>query len=138
MTPWKWQINSEEVNESEIEWLMEEIATPNQKLENEGKENGHVAGKAVKSETLPSLHVDDLDSEDEVLTVPEVKIHSAKTFQSSGSHRSVPQQKADDRAVLLNGGKNSKGNSAFGQRKLQNLTNTSSFHDDSDEDLLNV
>ncbi|KAL8185996.1 UNVERIFIED_CONTAM: hypothetical protein K2H54_061273 [Gekko kuhli] len=132
------KINTEEVNESEIEWLMEEIAAPNQKLDNGGKENGYVTSKAVKSETLPSLHVDDMDSEDEVLTVPEVKIHSAKTFQSRGSHRSVPHQKAGDEADLLNGGKNSKGSSAFGQRKLRNLTNTASFHDDSDEDLLNV
>lgn len=117
---------------------MEEIAAPNQKLGNEGKENGHVTSKAVTSDALPSLHVDDMDSEDEVLTVPEVKIHSAKTFQSRGSHRGVPHQKAGGQAALLNGGKKSKGSSAFGQRKLRNLTNTASFHDDSDEDLLNV
>ncbi|XP_054826091.1 cation-independent mannose-6-phosphate receptor [Eublepharis macularius] len=132
------KINTEEVNESEIEWLMEEIASPNQKLENEGKENGHVPSKAVKTDTLPSLHVDDMDSEDEVLTIPEVKIHSAKAFQSKGSHRSTHHQRAGDHAVVLNGGKKSKGSSTFGQQKLQNSTNTASFHDDSDEDLLNI
>uniref|UniRef100_A0A8D2Q893 Insulin like growth factor 2 receptor n=1 Tax=Varanus komodoensis TaxID=61221 RepID=A0A8D2Q893_VARKO len=138
------KINTEEVNETETEWLMEEIAAPNQKLGNGGQENGHITSKAVKSNALTSLHADDLDSEDEVLTIPEVKFHSARDFQLRGSDTSRPAQNkafndsSSDKAGLLNGRKNSKGSFAFGQRKLQNSMNTAPFHDDSDEDLLNV
>uniref|UniRef100_A0A6J0UVP4 Cation-independent mannose-6-phosphate receptor isoform X1 n=1 Tax=Pogona vitticeps TaxID=103695 RepID=A0A6J0UVP4_9SAUR len=135
------KINTEEVNENETEWLMEEIAAPTQKSENEGQENGHITSKTVRSEALTSLHVDDMDSEDEVLTIPEVKIHSARDVHSRGLDTSRPphnkalNHSSGDKARLLNG---SKGSTAFGQRKAQNSTNTVSFHDDSDEDLLNV
>lgn len=123
---------------------MEEISAPNHKSENEGQENGHITSKAVRSEALTSLHVDDMDSEDEVLTIPEVKIHSARDVHSRGLDTSRPHHNkalhpsSGDKARLLNGSKNSKGSSTFGQRKVQNSTNTVSFHDDSDEDLLNV
>ncbi|XP_062980546.1 cation-independent mannose-6-phosphate receptor [Elgaria multicarinata webbii] len=139
------KINTEEVNEAETEWLMEEVAAPNQKLGNEGQENGHITSKAVKPSALTSFHIDDVDSEDEVLTIPEVKIHSARGAQTRGSDTSQPPHSkalnlsSSDKAGLLNGSKNSKGRIAFGQRKLQNsMNNTASFHDDSDEDLLNV
>lgn len=138
------KINTEEVNENEMEWLMEEVDAPGQRLGNEGQGNGHIPSKAVKAETLPSLHVDEMDSEDEVLTVPEVKIHSTRAMHARGSETKRPTDKkahnlpSNDAAGLLNGRKNSKGTTSFGQRKLKNLVNTASFHDDSDEDLLNV
>nr|XP_060609655.1 cation-independent mannose-6-phosphate receptor [Anolis sagrei ordinatus] len=138
------KINTEEVNENETEWLMEEVAAPNQKSGNDGQGNGHIASKAVKSDALTSLQVDDMDSEDEVLTIPEVKIHSARDIQSRGLGTTRPPYSkplhltSNDKANLLNNSKKSKGSTAFGQQKLQNSTNTASFHDDSDEDLLNV
>ncbi|XP_034964504.2 cation-independent mannose-6-phosphate receptor isoform X1 [Zootoca vivipara] len=133
------KISTEELNENEMEWLMEEVAAPNQKSGNEGHENGHITSKVVKSDALTSLHVDDMDSEDEVLTIPEVKIHSARGVQSSRLHHDkILNLPSNDKPGLLNGNKNSKGSTAFGQRKLQNSVKTASFHDDSDEDLLNV
>ncbi|XP_061480276.1 cation-independent mannose-6-phosphate receptor isoform X2 [Rhineura floridana] len=138
------KINTEEVNDNEMEWLMEEIAAPNQKSGNERQENGHITSKVVKSDALTSLQVDDMDSEDEVLTIPEVAIHSARDVQPRVPDPSRPQHNkalhlpSSDKAGLLNGNKSSKGNTAFGQRKLQNSVKTASFHDDSDEDLLNV
>uniref|UniRef100_A0A8C8S5J2 Insulin like growth factor 2 receptor n=1 Tax=Pelusios castaneus TaxID=367368 RepID=A0A8C8S5J2_9SAUR len=139
------KINTEEeVNENETEWLMEEIAAPNQRPGKGGQENGHVTTTSVKSEALTSLHVDDLDSEDEVLTVPDVKVHSARGVQSKGSDKNRHQQKkpfsvvSDAKTNFLNGGKESKAKLNPSQRKIQSSTNTVSFHDDSDEDLLNV
>uniref|UniRef100_A0A8C0J8H0 Insulin like growth factor 2 receptor n=1 Tax=Chelonoidis abingdonii TaxID=106734 RepID=A0A8C0J8H0_CHEAB len=139
------KINTEEeANENETEWLMEEIAAPNQRPGKGGQENGHITTTSVKSEALTSLHVDDLDSEDEVLTVPDVKIHSARGVQSRGSDQNKHQQKKpfslgnNAKTNLLNGGKDRKTEPNPGQQKTQNSTNTLSFHDDSDEDLLNV
>ncbi|CAM5101789.1 unnamed protein product [Eretmochelys imbricata] len=139
------KINTEEeANENETEWLMEEIAAPNQRPGKGGQENGHITTTSVKSEALTSLHVDDLDSEDEVLTIPDVKIQSARGVQSRGSDQNRHQQKkpvslgSDAKTNLLNGGKERKAKPNPGQWKTQNSTNTLSFHDDSDEDLLNV
>uniref|UniRef100_A0A8B9Q7D4 Insulin like growth factor 2 receptor n=1 Tax=Apteryx owenii TaxID=8824 RepID=A0A8B9Q7D4_APTOW len=128
------QINSEEeANEHETEWLMEEIAAPNQRIAKGGQENGHITTKSVTSEAFTSLHVDDLDSEDEVLTIPDVKIQSGR-----GLHKSKHPQKKTPSLDLLNGGKDRKAKAKPGQQQAQNSTNTVSFHDDSDEDLLNV
>ncbi|XP_062428306.1 cation-independent mannose-6-phosphate receptor isoform X2 [Rhea pennata] len=128
------KINSEEeANEHETEWLMEEIAAPNQRTAKGGQENGHVTAKSVTSEAFTSLHVDDLDSEDEVLTIPDVKIQSGR-----GLDKSKRPQKKTPHLDLLNGGKDKKVKAKPGQQQAQNSTNTLSFHDDSDEDLLNV
>lgn len=115
---------------------MEEVAAPNQRTTKGRQENGHISTKPVTSEAFTSLHVDDLDSEDEVLTIPDVKIQSGRGLDK-GKH---PQKKppgfgSDDKACLLNGGKERK---AKPKQQAQNSTNTVSFHDDSDEDLLNV
>uniref|UniRef100_A0A8D0GH90 Insulin like growth factor 2 receptor n=1 Tax=Sphenodon punctatus TaxID=8508 RepID=A0A8D0GH90_SPHPU len=135
------KINSEEANENETEWLMEEIAAPNPRPGKEGQENGHIT-KSVKSKAFTSLHVDDLDSEDEVLTIPDVKIQLARGTQSRGQEKGrqkkLPSHESEDQAGLLNGGKANKGMPRPGQQKTQNSMNTESFHDDSDEDLLNV
>ncbi|XP_007444842.1 cation-independent mannose-6-phosphate receptor-like, partial [Python bivittatus] len=139
------KINTEEVNENETEWLMEEVAVPNHSSGNEAHINGHITRKAVKSDTLMSLRVDDMDSEDEVLTIPEVKIHSAKDVDSRGLsstsrpyHNKAHSLSSSGKTGLPNGRKNSKTSPAFAQEDLQNSMNTASFHDDSDEDLLNV
>lgn len=134
------QINSEEeANENETEWLMEEVAAPNQRTAKGGQENGHITTKSVTSEAFTSLHVDDLDSEDEVLTIPDVKIQTGKGLDKSKHlQKKPPSLGSDDKAYLLNGGKERKAKAKPGQQQAQNSTNTVSFHDDSDEDLLNV
>lgn len=122
---------------------MEEIAAPNQKPGKGGQENGHIT-KSVTSDAFTSLHVDDMDSEDEVLTIPDVKVHSARGPQSRGSDKNRHQQKKppshgrDDKASLLNGGKESKTAAKLPSHQTQDSLNSVSFHDDSDEDLLNV
>ncbi|XP_014402424.1 PREDICTED: cation-independent mannose-6-phosphate receptor, partial [Myotis brandtii] len=68
----------EEVDENETEWLMEEIQAPAPRPGKDGQENGHVTTKPVEAATLASLHGDDQDSEDEVLTIPEVRVHSGR------------------------------------------------------------
>lgn len=134
------QINSEEeeTNENETEWLMEEIAAPNQRTA-KGVQNGHVTTKSVTSEAFTSLRVDDLDSEDEVLTIPDVKIQTGRGLdKSKHPQKKPPSFGSDDKAYLLNGGRERKTKAKSGQQQAQNSTNTASFHDDSDEDLLNV
>lgn len=134
------QINSEEeANENETEWLMEEVAAPNPRTAKGGQENGHIATKSVTSGAFTSLHVDDLDSEDEVLTIPDVKIETGRGLDRS-KH---PQKKlhnfgSDNKSYLLNGRKERRAIAKPGQQQAQNSTNTASFHDDSDEDLLNI
>uniref|UniRef100_A0A8C4YSS2 Insulin like growth factor 2 receptor n=1 Tax=Gopherus evgoodei TaxID=1825980 RepID=A0A8C4YSS2_9SAUR len=121
------KINTEEeANENETEWLMEEIAASNQRPGKGGQENGHITTTSVKSEALTSLHVDDLDSEDEVLTVPDVKIHSTRGVQSRGSDQNRHQQRSHLALEVMP------------RPTYTEFTNTLSFHDDSDEDLLNV
>lgn len=124
---------------------MEEVATPNHSLGNEAHINGHVARKAAISDTLMSLPVDDMDSEDEVLTIPEVKIHSARDVDSRGLsstrrpyHNKAQKPSGSGKTALPNGRKNSQTSPAFGQEEMQNSMNIASYHDDSDEDLLNV
>lgn len=134
------QINSEEeANENETEWLMEEVAAPNPRMAKGGQENGHIATKSVTSEALTSLHVDDLDSEDEVLTIPDVKIQTGRGLDKSKHPQKKPHSLgSDNKSYLLNGGKERKAIAKPGQQQAQNSTNTVSFHDDSDEDLLNI
>uniref|UniRef100_A0A8C5X5U1 Insulin like growth factor 2 receptor n=1 Tax=Malurus cyaneus samueli TaxID=2593467 RepID=A0A8C5X5U1_9PASS len=133
------QINSEEeANENETEWLMEEVAAPNPRTAKGGQENGHIATKSVTSEALTSLHVDDLDSEDEVLTIPDVKIQTGRGLDKSKHPQKKPHSLGSDKSYLLNGGKERKAITKPGQQQAQNFTNTVSFHDDSDEDLLNI
>lgn len=118
---------------------MEEIAAPNQRTAKGGQENGHITTKSVTSEAFTSLHVDDLDSEDEVLTIPDVKIQTGRGLDKSKHSQKKPLSLgSDDKAYLLNGGKERKAKAKPGQQQAQNSTNTVSFHDDSDEDLLNV
>uniref|UniRef100_A0A8C5X5C4 Insulin like growth factor 2 receptor n=1 Tax=Malurus cyaneus samueli TaxID=2593467 RepID=A0A8C5X5C4_9PASS len=133
------KINSEEeANENETEWLMEEVAAPNPRTAKGGQENGHIATKSVTSEALTSLHVDDLDSEDEVLTIPDVKIQTGRGLDKSKHPQKKPHSLGSDKSYLLNGGKERKAITKPGQQQAQNFTNTVSFHDDSDEDLLNI
>ncbi|XP_012590642.1 PREDICTED: cation-independent mannose-6-phosphate receptor [Condylura cristata] len=76
----------EEADENETEWLMEEVQVPAPRPAKDGQENGHVAATAATAEALTSLRGDDQDSEDEVLTVPEVKVHSGRGAGAESLH----------------------------------------------------
>ncbi|KAK2501049.1 hypothetical protein MC885_011037 [Smutsia gigantea] len=133
----------DEVDENETEWLMEEIPLPTPSPGKEGQENGHITMKSVKAEALTSLHGDDQDSEDEVLTIPEVKVHSGRGTRVDSVHPTrTPQRKtlrarADDRVGLVTGTKTRRGHRSA-QPKAGAPGSLESFHDDSDEDLLHV
>ncbi|KAM4042759.1 cation-independent mannose-6-phosphate receptor [Anomaloglossus baeobatrachus] len=129
------KINTEEEVDNETEWLMEEVSVSHGKPH---QANGHV--RSVKPGAFTSLHVDDLDSEDEVLTVPEVRIQSARNKQRN-ANRSVGQYASgsDENLIgIANGGREQTGKSRSVERKKEDKLPVASFHDDSDEDMLNV
>ncbi|XP_045356158.1 cation-independent mannose-6-phosphate receptor [Leopardus geoffroyi] len=133
----------EEADENETEWLMEEIqVTP--RPGKEGQENGHITTKSVKAEALTSLHGDDQDSEDEVLTIPEVKVQAGRgTGAASVQHGRNAQRKglresADGAGVLVRGDRARRGRPRPAQQKPAQPGSLASFHDDSDEDLLHI
>ncbi|XP_023555112.1 cation-independent mannose-6-phosphate receptor [Octodon degus] len=134
----------EEADENETEWLMEEIQMPPSRLGKEGQENGHITTKSVKADALTALHGDDQDSEDEVLTVPEVKVHLGRGARADNSHpvrnlqRKALWEREDDRVGLVPGENTRKGKPRSGQQKTVASSKQVSFHDDSDEDLLHI
>ncbi|XP_053447080.1 cation-independent mannose-6-phosphate receptor [Nycticebus coucang] len=138
----------EETDENETEWLMEEIQLPTPRPGKDGQENGHLTTKSVKAEALSSLHGDDQDSEDEVLTIPEVKVHSGRGAGAENSHLASNAQRkdpgewvddrADDRAGLIKGEKARRGKPKSAQQTATAPAKLVSFHDDSDEDLLHI
>ena len=107
------QVNKEEeADENETEWLMEEIQPPAPRPGKEGQENGHVAAKSVRAaDALSALHGDEQDSEDEVLTLPEVKVRPpGRAPGAEGGpplrplpRKAPPQLRADDRVGLVRG-----------------------------------
>lgn len=129
----------EEADENETEWLMEEIQLPTPRPGKEAQENGHITTKSVKAEALSSLRGDDQDSEDEVLTIPEVKVHPGRGPGDEGAHpmrppqRQVLRERADDRVGLVLEEPARRGRPRAAHNKAVN-----SFHDDSDEDLLHI
>lgn len=136
------QVNKEEeVDENETEWLMEEVQAPAPRPAKDGQENGHVTTKPVEAAALASLHGDDQDSEDEVLTIPEVRVHSGRGTGAAGTHpmRNPPRKTLrDTRVGLVGGGKARRGLPRAAVPRLGPPGGLRSFHDDSDEDLLNI
>lgn len=134
----------EEADENETEWLMEEIQVPTPRPGKEGQENGHITTKSVKADALTSLHGDDQDSEDEVLTIPEVKVQAGRgTGAASAQHGRSAQRKglresADGAGVLVRGDRARRGRPGPAQQKPAHPGSLASFHDDSDEDLLHI
>ncbi|KAI4887672.1 hypothetical protein NFI96_014869 [Prochilodus magdalenae] len=128
------KVNTDEDGcEDEMEWLMEEVETPTRGLQ----ENGHVTTKPVSAEALRSFSLDEQDSEDEVLTVPGVRIHSGRASGLSSSSRLQAARRraeSDEDLVGLLEDTGSKGtkSGAKHQRKAQ------PDPEDSDEDLLRV
>lgn len=89
----------EEGGEEEMEWLMEEMEPPpttassssHRGRSNHG--NGHITTKPVNTDGLRSFTLDeqdDDDSEDEVLSVPGVRVVKA----SAAAHRPAAQRSA--------------------------------------------
>lgn len=86
----------EEGGEEEMEWLMEELeAPPTSSSSQRGKSNhsnGHITTKSVNTDGLRSFSLDeqDDDSEDEVLSVPGVRVvKSSGLPKRSVAHRSA-------------------------------------------------
>ncbi|XP_063079301.1 cation-independent mannose-6-phosphate receptor [Engraulis encrasicolus] len=143
--------------EDEMEWLMEELESPGKASDHQ---NGHVTTRADALRALP-LDEGDSEEEDEVLTLPGVRIHSA----SSSSSASRPKPRArplpmpallreesdedlvglledqerrhhhhqrNSKAKTRSGGGGGGGSRQAQRSRLEQLT------DDSDEDLLKV
>uniref|UniRef100_A0A8C9W683 Insulin-like growth factor 2 receptor n=1 Tax=Scleropages formosus TaxID=113540 RepID=A0A8C9W683_SCLFO len=93
----------------------------------ETQENGHITTRPVHADALSSLPLDEQDSEDEVLTVPGVRVH-APTGQDS-----------DEDLVGLLEANERKGRTKRKEKlRRKRAPAPGSFHDDSDEDLLKV
>lgn len=127
------QVNTDENGcEDEMEWLMEEVEAPARGLQ----ENGHVTTKPVSADALRSFSLDEQDSEDEVLTVPGVRIHSGRALApSSRLQASRLRAESDEDLVGLledTGSRSTSKSGAKHQRKAQ------PDPEDSDEDLLRV
>ncbi|XP_060687644.1 cation-independent mannose-6-phosphate receptor isoform X3 [Hemiscyllium ocellatum] len=140
----------EDGDENETEWLMEEISSSEngQKPAKEYQQNGlnHVT-KAVNADVFGSFPLDDQDSEDEVLTVPQVKIRSTRTGEPKirgNQKQRHPQNKhfhdeSDEDLLGLNNEKKETKGKLKPQMKQNRPANDSTnitFHDDSDEDML--
>lgn len=88
----------EEGGEEEMEWLMEELEAPlttSSASSHRGRSihgNGHIKTKPVNTDGLRSFSLDDQDddSEDEVLSVPGVRVVKSSGLASrSAAHRSA-------------------------------------------------
>lgn len=123
---------------------MEEIQQPNPRLVKDGQENGHITTKTMKAEAITSLRGDDQDSEDEVLTIPEVKIHSGRAAEGESPQPlrnpqlKVLKEREDGRMGLVQGEMIRRVKPRPGQHKSPTSAKLVSFHDDSDEDLLHI
>lgn len=113
--------------EDEMEWLMEETGTPTR----EPQENGHITTKPVRADALRSFSLDEQDSEDEVLTVPGVRMAPS----SSRLKSALLKAESDEDLVGLLVDTRSKDKSRYGDK---NQTRAQLDPDDSDEDLLKV
>lgn len=116
----------EEMDENETEWLMEEIQVTTPRPTKDGPENGHVTAKSVTAEALSSLRSEDPDSEDEVLAIPDVKVHTVPSVRGAAAGaeagptpRMVPAEKVR-------------------RARPRTAHPAAAFHDDSDEDLLHI
>lgn len=86
----------EDAGEEEMEWLMEELeAPPTSSSSQRGRShlgNGHITTKPVNADGLRSFTLDDQedDSEDEVLSVPGVRVVKPPgASRNAAAHRSV-------------------------------------------------
>ncbi|XP_044024917.1 cation-independent mannose-6-phosphate receptor isoform X2 [Siniperca chuatsi] len=144
----------EEGGEEEMEWLMEELEAPptssslssHRGSSNHG--NGHIKTKPVNTDGLRTFSLDDQedeDSEDEVLSVPGVRVvKSSGVSRHSAAHRSafLQEESDEDLVGLLDESerkrKSSKPRSSGPNHGNNTAANRKRDEDDSDEDLLRV
>ncbi|XP_061560975.1 cation-independent mannose-6-phosphate receptor isoform X1 [Phycodurus eques] len=141
----------EDAGEDEMEWLMEEMEAPATAASSlsfsasqrgrDNHSNGHIKTKPVNTDGLRSFSLDeqDDDSEDEVLSVPGVRV-----VKSSSAHRSVflREESDEDLVGLLDEPerkrKSGRARSAGDRRNNNAAPKPKREDDDSDEDLLRV
>lgn len=143
----------EEGGEEEMEWLMEELEAPlttSSSSSHRGRSihgNGHIKTKPVNTDGLRSFSLDDQDddSEDEVLSVPGVRVVKSSGLASrSAAHRSAFLQEESDEdlvGLLDESDRKRKGSKLrpLGPNHANNTeANRKPDEDDSDEDLLRV
>ncbi|KAK9531251.1 hypothetical protein VZT92_010686 [Zoarces viviparus] len=147
----------EEGGEEEMEWLMEELEAPptssSSSSSHRGRSNlgnGHIKTKSVNTDGLHSFSLDeqdddDDDSEDEVLSVPGVRVvKSSGISRHSAAHRSpfLQEESDEDLVGLLDESdrkrKSSKPRSSGLNTGNNTAANRKRDEDDSDEDLLRV
>ncbi|KAI9547306.1 hypothetical protein NQZ68_018529 [Dissostichus eleginoides] len=143
----------EEVGEEEMEWLMEELEGPpsSSSSSQRGKSshgNGHIKTKPVNTDGLRSFSLDeqddDDDSEDEVLSVPGVRVKSSALSRVSAASRSpfLQEESDEDLVGLLEDEdrkrKSSKPHSSGVNHGTNTAANRKRDDEDSDEDLLRV
>ncbi|XP_077950092.1 cation-independent mannose-6-phosphate receptor isoform X1 [Gasterosteus aculeatus] len=141
----------EEGGEEEMEWLMEELeATPSSS--HRGKKNhgnGHITTKPVNADGLRSFSLDEQndedDSEDEVLSVPGVRVvKSSGNSRRSSAHRGpfLQEESDEDLVGLLDESERKRQGRKPRSAGLNNGNGTAANRkrdeDDSDEDLLRV
>ncbi|XP_050994418.1 LOW QUALITY PROTEIN: cation-independent mannose-6-phosphate receptor [Labeo rohita] len=125
------RVNTDEDGcEDEMEWLMEETGTPTR----EPQENGHITTKPVSADALRSFSLDEQDSEDEVLTVPGVRI-APSSSTSSRLQSALLKAESDEDLVGLLVDTRSRNKTRYSDR---NQRKPQPDPDDSDEDLLKV
>ncbi|XP_034555992.1 cation-independent mannose-6-phosphate receptor [Notolabrus celidotus] len=144
----------EEGGDEEMEWLMEELEAPpssSSSSSHRGKSNhgnGHIKTKTVNTDGLRSFSLDeqdDDDSEDEVLSVPGVRVlKSSGLSRPSTVHRSafLQEESDEDLVGLLEESDRKRKSSKPRPSGLNQANNTAANRkrdeDDSDEDLLRV
>ncbi|XP_076612208.1 cation-independent mannose-6-phosphate receptor [Chaetodon auriga] len=140
----------EEGGEEEMEWLMEELEAPPASSSSSSQRgrshhgNGHITTKRVNTDGLRSFSLEDQDddSEDEVLSVPGVRVvKSSGLSRQSTAHRSAfLQEESDEDLVGLLEESDRKRKSGRPRSSGLNSTaaNRKRDEDDSDEDLLRV
>ncbi|KAI2652218.1 Cation-independent mannose-6-phosphate receptor [Labeo rohita] len=125
------RVNTDEDGcEDEMEWLMEETGTPTR----EPQENGHITTKPVSADALRSFSLDEQDSEDEVLTVPGVRI-APSSSTSSRLQSALLKAESDEDLVGLLVDTRSRNKTRYSDR---NQRKPQPDPDDSDEDLLKL
>ncbi|KAM4632802.1 LOW QUALITY PROTEIN: cation-independent mannose-6-phosphate receptor [Polymixia lowei] len=154
----------EEGGEEEMEGLMEELEAPPTSSSRRGKSNhgnGHITTKPVNTDGLRSFSLDEQeedDSEDEVLSVPGVRVVKSSgpprstargapiSLRSSGFRSAFLQEESDEDLVgLLDESDKTRKSRGGGRPRLAVLersnntaANRKRDEDDSDEDLLRV
>ncbi|KAJ8396207.1 hypothetical protein AAFF_G00020740 [Aldrovandia affinis] len=137
------KVNTEEEGgEEEMEWLMEEIEPPDSSTHfarKEAQENGHITTKPVNADALRSFPLDEQDSEDEVLTVPGVRVQMGRPAPQRPRRALLGEESDEDLVGLLEESerRSRPKRKERPHRKRPDVPDRS-FHDDSDEDLLRV